>query len=80
MASKSCDECGSEELLVIHDKRRLCKNCHAEAHGQALSFSHPTLEIIEEIRAQGKSYEFIAKHLGISRPRVYQIRNGSNGS
>jgi DNA-directed RNA polymerase specialized sigma subunit len=51
----------------------LCKSCHADAHKQTMRFKNPNIQLIIELRSQGKTFQFIADHLGISRQRVHQI-------
>jgi len=80
-----CVECGSDNYIIVHhkDKNRmnnnpdnlitLCKPCHAEAHHQTMRWTNPNIDIINELRNQGKTYDFIGKHLGVSRQRIHQI-------
>lgn len=80
-----CTECGSDNYVVVHVIKgknhnthlsnlvTLCKHCHAEAHNQILRFTRPTMDLIIEMRDQGKTFQFIGSHLGISRQRVHQI-------
>ena len=51
----------------------LCRYHHAEIHSQTLKFSNPNINLIKELRNQGKTFNFIGKHLGITRQRVHQI-------
>ena len=51
----------------------LCKPCHADIHKQTLRFTKPSITLITELRNQGKTFQFIGSHLGISRQRVHQI-------
>jgi len=51
----------------------LCRPCHAIAHNQTLRFSKPSIQMIIELRTNGKTYQEIGDYLGISRQRVHQI-------
>lgn len=51
----------------------VCRQCHAELHGQNLRFNRPNIDLILELREQGKTYQEIGDYLGISRQRVHQI-------
>lgn len=51
----------------------LCRSCHADIHKQTMQFKNPNINLIMELRNQGKTFQFIADHLGISRQRVHQI-------
>lgn len=51
----------------------LCKACHADAHKQTMRFKNPNIQLVKELLNQGKTFQFIADHLGISRQRVHQI-------
>lgn len=81
-----CVVCGRDDgFLVVHHKdgnvmnndmdnlMTVCKPCHARLHHQTLRFNKPTVQMVTELRLQGKTYQQIGEYLGISRQRVHQI-------
>lgn len=84
-----CVRCGFSDKIVVHhkDKNRnnnqmdnlitVCKSCHAFFHGMTLRFNKITIDLINELKGQGFSYQRIGEYLGISRQRVHQIKKKS---
>lgn len=50
----------------------LCRNCHGIRHS-GLVFKNPNVNLILELRGQGKTYQEIGDYLGITRQRIHQI-------
>ena len=80
-----CVMCGLKDYVVVHhidfnpknndmdNLKTVCKTCHAKAHGINLSFNKPKVELIMELRGQGKTFQEVGDYLGISRQRVHAI-------
>jgi len=50
----------------------LCRICHAQEHRYSLKIN-PNIHLIKELREQGKTFQEIGDHIGISRQRVHQL-------
>lgn len=50
----------------------LCRICHAKEHGYSLKINSNSY-LIKELREQGKTFQEIGDHIGISRQRVHQL-------
>jgi len=57
----------------LDNLKTLCRRCHADIHNIDLKYAKLNVSIIIELRNQGKTFEFIGNHMGVSRQRIHQI-------